>query len=235
MSLGNDSVVFGEAHSEFQGFWKTSPGGTNSRIDLSLGGGYRRMFSKDLMLGVNSFYDGTRLSGVWYSSFGFGGEMAALIAGHDALDLNFNWYGQPHNDIIPSLSRTKTGNYDLEAGYSHELYQGGPDLRLKVKGYRFSNPTSVYGLNAGAELKSRDGVFVLKYEGGHDQSTGTYHTIAGFVNIGLQAENLLKGESPFVAPEPIFRSPRNIGNLLVSKVKRSWNQGASLGRYAGPM
>jgi len=36
ISLSRDSTVFGEAHGEFQDFWKTVQGGENNRIDLSL-------------------------------------------------------------------------------------------------------------------------------------------------------------------------------------------------------
>ncbi|MGA8832244.1 MAG: hypothetical protein WB554_11610, partial [Desulfomonilaceae bacterium] len=71
-------------------------------------------------------------------------------------------------------------NYDFEAGYSHEIWNGGPDLRLKIKGYHFDVGSNLNGWSGGAELKSRDGMFVLKYEVGYDRLDSTYQTIGGY-------------------------------------------------------
>jgi len=91
ITLGSgNSAVFGEAHTELQDFWKTVTGGANNRVDLSLGGGYRTIFNDKTLLGVNGFYDTTRLGGTWYSSGSVGFEMAALLPGNDAIDLSFN-------------------------------------------------------------------------------------------------------------------------------------------------
>ena len=67
-------------------------------------------------------------------------------------------------------------------------------------------------------------MFVLKYDVGHDKVNQTYQTVGGFVNVGFQLENLLKGESPFTMPEPIFKSPRSLRHMLTQKVKRDWHQ-----------
>ncbi len=242
MGLGKDSAVFGEAHGEFTNFWKTfqrlfQSGNTTSsqssfseRIDLSFGGGYRRLFNNSLLLGANGFYDTSKLGGQWYGSGGFGFEMGSLLAGNDMLDLNFNYYGnlfQGYNSIVNAF-RNGTGNFNLEAGYSHELYEGGPDLRLKVTGYQFDIGTRVYGWNAGAELTTRNGLFSVRADTGTDRINGTYHRVGGFVNVGLQLERLLSGESPFVMPEPIFRSPRNLRRWLTRKVRRDWNQATAI-------
>src|SRR5271157_213002 len=221
-SLSPDSMIFGEAHTEFQDFWKTRS--FNNRVDMSFGGGYRTLLKCNTLLGVNGFYDTSRLGSTWYSSGSVGFQMAALI-GSDAIDLNFNWYGQLFNsNVILNAFRYGPSNYDFEAGYSHELWNGGPDLRLKMTGYKFDVGNSVYGWNTGAELKSRDGMFVLKYDVGHDKVNQTYQTVGGFVNVGFQLENLLKGESPFTMPEPIFKSPRSLRYMLTQKVKRDWHQ-----------
>jgi hypothetical protein len=227
LSLSPDSMIFGEAHTEFQDFWKTRS--FNSRVDMSFGGGYRTFFGRDTLLGVNGFYDTSRLGDTWYSSGGVGFEMAALVGGSDALDLNFNWYGQLFNgNVIRNAFRYGPSNFDVQAGYSHELWNGGPDLRLKMTGYKFEIGRDVYGWNTGAELKSRDGMFVLKYDVGHDKVNKTYQTVGGFVNVGFQLENLFKGESPFTMPEPIFRSPRSLRYMLTQPVKRDWHQPAAV-------
>jgi len=236
--LSADSVLFGEAHAEGWGFWKrphvpiaAAPGftvttsDTSNRLDLSLGGGYRTMLGPNTLLGVNGFYDGSSLFNQWYSSGGVGLEYAANVAGDDAVDLNFNWYGNLFNrDVLINAFRNKGNSFDVEAGYSHAMFNRALDLRLKVIGYQFGIGTGVYGWRGGADLTTRDGVFTVRYEYGHDRIDGYYNTVGGFVNIGFQMENLLNGESPFTLPEPVFRSPRNLWRLLGQKVKRNWYQ-----------
>ncbi len=249
-----DSMLFGEAHAEFDSFWNTlkstftsgttttTENGFNNRVDLSFGGGFRTFPRCDTLLGVNGFYDTSRLGGTWRSSGGLGFEMASLVCGSDAIDLNFNWYGKIFNsNVIVNAFRYGPSNFDFQAGYSHELWNGGPDLRFSASGYKFDVGESVYGWNAGAELKTRDNMFVLKYAVGHDKVNETYQTVGGFVNIGFQLENLFKGESPFTGPEPIFKSPRNLRYMLTQKVRRDWHQPAAVvvaksttGQSAGP-
>ena len=237
-SLSCDSVIFGEAHGEWENFWKTptvsvtsvsgstvTTSGTSNRVDLSFGGGYRTMLGESTLLGVNGFYDASRLFNTWYSSGGVGLEMAALLGGDAALDLNVNWYGNLFTrDGLINAFRNKGGSYDVEAGYSQSLFNQAVDLRLKATGYQFDIGSPVYGWRTGADLTTRDGVFSLKYEYGHDGVNGSYNTVGGFVNIGFQLENVLNGESPFTLPEPIFNSPRNLRRMLTQKVKRDWHQ-----------
>ena len=240
-SLNKDSVLFGEAHSEFQNFWKptssvvpsafttTTTSGFNNRVDVSLGGGYRRISGKNTLFGANGFYDASRLGGTWYSSGSLGVQMAALVSGSDAIDLNFNWYGKLFNSsFLVNAFRFGPSNFDFQAGYSHELWNGGPDFRLSATGYQFDVGNRVYGWNAGAELKSRDGMFVLRYNAGNDKVNQTYQTIGAFVNVGFQSENILKGESPFTKPTPIFKSPRNLWYMLTQTVNRDWFQPAAV-------
>jgi len=236
--LGCDSVLFGEAHAEGWDFWKSptvsvaaAPGfavttsATSNRVDLSFGGGYRTMLGANTLLGVNGFYDTSRLFNKWYSSGGVGLEMAANVAGDDAIDLNFNWYGNLFNrDVLVNAFRNKGNSFDVEAGYSHALLNRSLDLRLKLIGYQFDIGTAVQGWRGGADLTTRDGVFTVRYEHGHDRLNGDYNTVGGFVTVGFQLENLLSFESPFTTPEPVFKSPRNLRRLLGLKVKRNWHQ-----------
>jgi hypothetical protein len=230
VGLSADATIFGEAHAEFGNFWKTLTSapienGFNNRVDLSFGGGYREFLRQDTLLGVNAFYDASRLGSTWYSSGSVGFELAALAGGHDALDLNFNWYGKLFNGaVIRNAFKYGPSNFDFQVGYSHELWDGGPDLRLSATAYKFDTGNSVYGWNAGAELKSRGGMFVLQYTVGHDKLDDTYHAVGGFVNVGLQLESILKGENPFTMPEPIFKSPRTLRYMLTQKVKRDWHR-----------
>jgi hypothetical protein len=231
--LGADSTVYGEAHGELQSFSISQPGSPNNSVDLCLGGGYRRMLGNHTMVGLHSFFDTTKLSGVWYSSGSFGVEMAAMVAGHDAIDLLFNWYGQALdasslNNLGYNPANGEDGfgnsNFDFQVGYSHELYNGGPDLRLSFTGYKFDMDSDVYGYYAGAELKSRDGMFVVKYDVGYDNTNQTYQSVAAFMNMGFQLENLIDGKSPFVMPKPVFQSPREMTRVTEAKVNRNWRR-----------
>ena len=240
--LGCDSVLFGEAHAEGWDFWKRStvsvaaaPGftvttsDTNNRVDLSFGGGYRTMLGANTLVGVNGFYDTSRLFNKWYSSGGVGLEFAANVAGDDAIDLNFNWYGNLFNrDVLVNAFRNKGNSFDVEAGYSHALFDHAMDLRLKVAGYQFDVGQPVGGWRGGADLTTRDGVFTVRYEYGHDRIDGDYNTVGGFINVGFLLENLLSFESPFTMPEPVFKSPRDMRRLLGLKVKRNWHQPAAV-------
>jgi hypothetical protein len=232
--VGADSTVYGEAHGELQSFSIAQPGSPNNSVDLCLGGGYRRMFGKHTMVGLHSFFDTTKLSGAWYSSGSAGVEMAAMVAGHDAIDLLFNWYGKALDAtslnnigyVPPTEGEDGFGNsnFDFQVGYSHELYGGGPDLRLSVTGYKFDMDSDVYGYHAGAELKSRDGMFVAKYNVGYDSANQAYQSVAAFINMGFQLENLVAGKSPFVMPKPVFQSPREMTTITQAKVNRNWRR-----------
>jgi len=157
--LGCDSVLFAEAHAEGWGFWKkpsvsvaAEPGftvttsDTSNRVDLSFGGGYRTMLGPNTLFGVNGFYDTSHLFNKWHSSGGVGLEMAANVAGDDAIDLNFNWYGNLFNrNVLVNAFRNKGNSFDVEAGYSHAVFNQALDLRFKVVGYQFDMGHAVQG------------------------------------------------------------------------------------------
>jgi hypothetical protein len=226
---GNGSVLFGEAHCENQDFWHRTSGSAEYRTDVSLGGGVRALLDPNTFVGINSFYDFTKVFGEWYSSCGFGLEMAAIFGGTAALDLNFNYYGDLFNrDVLINAFRNGRGNYDIEAGYSQSLFSQAVDLRLKVVGYQFDIGEKVYGWRVGGDLTTGNGVFTVRYEHGHDRIAGPYNTIGGFVNVGLHVENLLRLESPFAFPEPVFKSPRSLDWMLTQQVRRNWHPPTSV-------
>ena len=232
-NLSPNSVIFGEAHGNWWNFTNKPVGGASNRIDLSFGGGYRKILSDQLLVGLNGFYDSSRLFDQWYSSGSVGLELAANIGTSDAVDLNANWYGDifSSTDILNAF-RNKGGSYDIEAGYSHAMFDNSLDLRLKFAGYQFDTGSSVYGYKTGADLTTKEGMFMLRYEYGSDRINGQWNNIGAFVNVGFQMENVIKGESPFTMPEPIFKSPRNLRRMLTQKVKRDWTQQYAPGRAA---
>ncbi|MFA6221521.1 MAG: hypothetical protein WC647_04340 [Desulfomonilaceae bacterium] len=232
-NLGNDAVLFGEAHGNYWNFAQKPSGGASNRVDLSIGAGYRKIMSSQLLIGISGFYDTSRLFNNWYSSGGVGLEMAANMGSSDAVDLNANWYGDlfASNSILNAF-RNQGSSFDIQAGYSHALFDSALDLRLKAAGYKFDVGNSVYGYMTGADLTTRDGMFTVRYEYGNDKVNGSWNNIGAFVNVGFQMENIIKGESPVTMPEPIFKSPRNLRRMLTQKVKRDWNQQYAPGRAA---
>ena len=220
--LGENSIIFGEAHSELQSFSTRSTWNGDDQAYLSMGGGYRTILRKSTLIGANCFYDATRFADQWFSSGGAGFEIAALLPGNDALDMNFNWYGDLiKGDFVVNEGSDGRSNFDLQVGYSHQLFHDGPDLRLYGTAYKFDVGGGVYGWQTGVELKSPDGVLSAKCETAHDPVNDSYQTVSAFVNIGFQVENLLTLRNPFVMPEPLFHSPRNIERTTY-KVKRHW-------------
>ncbi len=248
---GNDTV-FGEIHAESQNsnsnvgvpflnnFWNQTPPGGINRLDLSLGAGYRKLFRRDLLLGANAFLDRTRLFGTWRSSVGFGIEMAANGPGDSLIDLNFNYYSNVYGDfnsrgsVFPTFNviddiRNGRGNFDLEAGYSQPLFDRAIDLRLKLAGYQFDfGDQRKPGFRTGADITTANGRFRLALDYGRDDVSGAYGSATGYVYAGFQAENLLRGQSPFTRPEPVFQSPRNLARLLTMPVRRDWHKPSSL-------
>ena len=237
---GGDSILFGQAHGEFQDFWKkpSVPGASvaNYRTDLSFGGGFRKIFGGSTLIGINSFYDTSKLFGQWRSSGGVGLEMSGIGPGNSLVDLNFNYYGNIFNSQgLRNAFLNQGGSWDIESAVSQPLFNEAFDLRLKFIGYHFNTGGSVYGWRAGADLTSRCNMFKVQYEHGHDRVNGSYNTIGASVNVGIQLENILSGESPITKPQPIFGSPRHFWWLLTRKVKRDWHQGINtvLSRTSG--
>jgi hypothetical protein len=206
----------------------------HSRTDLSLGSGYRRMIQPDVMFGINSFSDATYFFETWRTSSSLGLEFAANATGNSAFDLNFNYYTTIYGDfnsrggVYPYSNfvnefRKGQGSFDLEAGYSLPVLDSSMDLRIKFTGYQFNfNNRSESGWKTGGELTTADGVFRLSAEFGRDRIFGTYGIVGGYIDVGLQLENLLQGKNPFRLPEFVFKSPRNMVRLLTRPVKRNW-------------
>jgi len=243
MDIAPATTLFGEIHGEFQDFWKKSgstivlapsvgvpgsmeaPISTQQRYDLSVGGGLRRGIGANSIIGMNAFFDTSKVQDRWYSSGGIGLECYSRLPGDGLLDLNVNYYGNLFSgtDFVNAFRYGK-GNFDIEAGYSQPIFNQALDLRLKAVGYQFDVGQKVYGWRTGVDATSSDGMFRLTYEYTSDRISAPYHTISGSVHVGLQLENLLRGESPFTMPQPVFSSPRNVSRIFHEHVKRRWFQ-----------
>jgi hypothetical protein len=244
-NISSSSRLFAEFHGNFtsyksttwvpilQNFWNLGRPGFNTREDLSIGLGYRKLINPDILVGANIFYDTTRLTGNQHSSMGFGLETTALGPADSAFDLNFNYYGKvfssydsrgsafPTSNIVDGY-KEGNGNFDLQAGFSMPVFNN-MDMRLKLTGYQFEVGSSYKrGWKGGSEFTTADGIFRFSAEYGHDDLYRNYGVVGGFVNIGFDLTNLVRGNNPFSSPEPVFKSPRNLNKLMAQPVRRNW-------------
>lgn len=248
VTILGDDALFGEIHAEslnsdsrvpvpfLNNFWNQTPPGAINRSDLSVGAGYRKLFQRDFLLGMNAFWDGAWLFGTGHSSLGLGFEMAANGPGDSLTDLTFNYYSNVYGDfnsrgsVFPTFNliddiRNGRGNFDLEFGYSQPLFDRALDLRIKFAGYQFDYGNHRKpGFKTGADITTANGAFRLSLDYGWDGVTGTYGAVTGYVYTGFQVENLVKGQSPFDPAPPVFRSPRNLSRLLTLPVRRDWHK-----------
>lgn len=232
--LGQNGSVFGQVHSEAYGYWQRGTLGSkaplgfgteNKRIDVSVGGGYRKIFRNGSFVGVNGFSDNAYLGGEWFSSAGLGAEFYAITPGDGLIDISLNYYGnlwrkQEHLNAF----RNGPGNYDVEIGYSHPLFYRTLDLRLHSGWYQFDTGTRLRGGRFGATVTSRDGMFSAHYGFASDQLNGSYSNVGAAVNVGFDITKLCNLQNPFSLPTPVFSSPRNISRSLSEGVKRNWHQ-----------
>jgi hypothetical protein len=197
-----------------------------NRMDLSVGGGYRR-FVGSTMLGLNAYYDAPRIFDTWFGTWGWGVELVSLFGGGGMADLTFNSYGNPIS-IYGTAENWKDGVFscDVEGGYSQPILDGEFDLRVKGVGYQWTTGTHVKirGLRAGVELGAANGMARAGIDYGYDESRGRYGTLMAHLNLGFQFERLFRGENPFSLPEPAFNgSDRNIRRILTQRVRRNRN------------
>ena len=93
-----------------------------------MGGGIRKMFGGNALVGGNGFYDSTILGWKRYDSAGVGREFAAQLEGGDAIDLGLDCTASfstarrskrvPFNKLDPVTHLT---GYDLEKHAIHSL------------------------------------------------------------------------------------------------------------------
>jgi hypothetical protein len=237
------TTIFGQFHGEFQDFWRSSSSRvltapaigaaglreiqipSMQRYDISVGGGIRRTITWESILGFNAFYDTSNVHDQWYSSGGIGLEWFSRLPGNGLIDVEFNYYGKLFaRDTFVNTFRHGPSNFDVEVGYSQPVLQQAIDLRAKVVGYQFDVGHKVWGWRVGAEATTRNGMFRLEYDYTHDNTTAAYHSVGGYVHLGFQLDNLLRGQSPISMPEPIFGSPRNVSRIFHEHVRRRWDQ-----------
>jgi len=214
--LNSTTTVYGEAHGILHDFWNAKMWSEDGRLDLAFGGGVRTRLGANTIVGAHAFYDATHERDQWRSSASVGALMASKLPGDDAIDITLNWYSGSSTDPLIGLFRQAAkGSLDATITYYHELWGGGPDLRLAVFGYsEDESVTTVHqrdrGYGGRVALASRDGMLRASYQYEHDSSLREVHTVGVNLNVGFRLENLLALESPIENPTPIFSSPRNL-------------------------
>ena len=224
VNIGQDAVVFGEAHGNYWVYGERPAEAPSSGVDFSVGGGYRRITSDNLLAGINGFYDTAKGYNKWYSSGSVGLEMAANVGIADAIDFNANWYyGNLYSSTEIIHEFRKIGNnYDVSAGYSLALFNSALDLRIKASVYKFDVGNNVYGYMTGADLTTRNGMFMFRYEHGNDKINSSWNNFGFFLNVGFLIGNYFSGDNPFTMPDPVFSNgQRNLRRMLSSPVKRA--------------
>lgn len=214
VGLSPSSTAFGQVHVEFQDYWKLPFTGAHHRIDLSAGGGYRKLVNKNLMLGGNVFFDSTRILSDWYSSAGAGAEAAMMLPNFDVVDFSYNYYGNLSRGNHGSDGEIINGppNMDFELGYSHAIFARTLDFRARINAYNYDINQTLWGFKGGADLTTLNGALTLRAELGRDQLYGSYQTVGAFINIPIRLDNIFTYQSPFVfAGGPVDGSPEGVG------------------------
>lgn len=209
VGLGNSGAVFLETSTRYgpvHSMWHDS---IDTRVDASVGIGARKAW-KDSFLGVNAFWDRTRLDGKWLSSRGVGTELILSPAPERYCDLSLNLY--------------QGGGVDAQLGYMFPVLDKGLDMRLKVEKYRFFDSDFVLGWKAGFDLLSADRTFALTYEYGQDSRRPSYHAVGCSLSLAFQLENIFSLKNPFLEPDPFRPGERTMEAKLSSQVKRAWRQ-----------
>lgn len=206
LKLGASDTLFAQSSSEWKKFHSTLESNQNRALDASIGVGYRRLVRKDLMMGLNAFYDRRRYNGTWRPSTGAGFEVASTLAGSSVIDISVNYYGDifTGGSTITELFREGTQSIGIEVGYTQPLADLACAVRLKARLYRLEDDSGAHGWAGGADWANCDGSLVFMYEYGEDKIHNGYHTVQGSLNLLFEPERLLSLESPFAVPRSPF-------------------------------
>jgi hypothetical protein len=202
--LYNSSLWFLESRAEYQGLFSDPVSSSNQQFDLGLGLGWRKIGRDGAVFGINAFWDASRLRDDWYSSPGFGVELALPVS-------SGVW------DVV--LNAYRGGGIDLKSGFTFPVFEDRPDMRLYAEKYRFFDGEFILGSKFGAEISTPDRLLTVSYTYGQDSKDPNYHAVACSLAVPFRLENVFCGKNPFEQPErPAARRLQSEG------VKRAWRQ-----------
>jgi hypothetical protein len=202
--LYNSSLWFVESRAEYQGLFSDPVSSSNQQFDFGLGLGWRKIGRDGAMFGINAFWDASRLRDDWYSSPGFGVELALPVS-------SGVW------DVV--LNAYRGGGIDLKSGFTFPVFEDRLDMRLYAEKYRFFDGEFILGSKFGAEISTPDRLLTVSYTYGQDSKDPNYHAVACSLAVPFRIENVFCGKNPFEQPErPAARRLQSEG------VKRAWRQ-----------
>jgi hypothetical protein len=178
-----------------------------------------------VLAGVNGFYE-TGVFGKFPMTWAWGTELAAAIGARGLVDLTFNQYGNRLTGPSALLSGWRRGLMDLDAevGYTHRLFEGSSDVRMKASGYKLNTVTgSPYvGYKSGLEVGFGRSAVRLAYEHGFDRTRGHMDFLGAQVRLTFGLGDLLQGKNPIsLRQTPASRSD-HIQGLLTKTVRRQY-------------
>ncbi|MEW6530089.1 MAG: hypothetical protein AB1473_04575 [Thermodesulfobacteriota bacterium] len=207
--LSSSSALFFESRAEYQDLFSRLRGPLDHRLDLGFGLGWRKVSESGLMFGTNVFWDASRLGGDWYSSAGWGLEMA--IYGADGMwDVMLNFY--------------RGGGIDLQTGFTFPIWEDRLDMRIFAEKYRFFDGEFILGSKGGVEISSPNRLLSISYELGQDSRYPEYHAIACSLTVPFSLEKVFSGKNPFEFPARPDPDIRYSERLKAQGVKRAWRQ-----------
>lgn len=219
VSLTGDDKIFFQGNMEYLNFSETVAGGRIDRVNLSAGGGYRKIFNDSFLLGANGFLDWTSAESHSTTSGGAGCELWYIISQDSMVDLSINYYSSQLGSIVGLATPTQGhGNCDFRARYSQSFMNQAFRVRLKAEAYRFECLCAPwYGWSIGADLTTRDRTFLFSVQTSEDGFHGSWVTVGAVVSIGLDINGVLEGASPIRRPLPIYSSPPDLETESVSE------------------
>lgn len=206
--VGSDWTLYFEGRSEFENLLARNAFDPNSRIDTSLGTGFRVQPRPGHWIGANCFWDASRLGGAWYSAFGIGFETDFEISKNRGIDISF--------------SRYQGGGLDMELGLNLSLAEESANVRLMVGKYRFFDGDYVLGWRAGIDVANSDRTLGVIYEFSQDSRTPQRHTVGIYASLALRLEDVFKGRNPFSSSPSGTRFVRTAESRRGDSAQRMW-------------
>lgn len=206
--VGSSSVLFFESRAEYRDPLFRIADSPERRFDLGMGVGWRKVWDDRVMIGINGFWDTSRMYGDWYSSPGFGFEFAAATY-RSIWDITLNVY--------------RGGGIDLKGGVTLPILEDHLDMRLYAEKYRFFDGEFILGSKAGVQISSPNRLITISYEYGQDSRNPEYHAIGCSLTVPFSLEKAFAGKNPFEVPVSKSSAVRYAQRVQSEGVKRAWS------------
>lgn len=181
-----------------------------SNESISMGVGFRKIMSSEVMVGFHAFYDWERprfSENEALKEAGIGMEISALPGGHSDLTFSANLYLPinerigvgPNRDMM--IRESLPAGSDAKVGFLLPAMVDFLDVKLdgQINSYK-GERTDLSGYKAGVTFKTRDGMFNARFEHGRDSRFGENYKVEGNISLTFDWAELFNGGNPFSAP-----------------------------------